>query len=229
MAVGSGHITTMIIAQPTKIIDDPTQALSFIDRPRNQNRKFRLPRQGRPGDVMPRNPYMINLIDKPSRNRLAYYSRRRTSSGDGVSRVFACVMILLTTVAGLWTYGLIAHRQPAYASFGARIVEHRSNAPSIPAAIAPDMNSVAVRLANADVPAELQKPEQKSEPKQETKTAKHAAAAPHRKKKTQMVARRRAPDPAIQAFAWGSPAFGSPFGGTWGAEAQTRGRAWPRS
>ena len=162
---------------------------------------------------MPRNPLLINLTDRPSRNRPSSYSHYRPSSGDGVSRVCACALILATTVAGFWTYGLIAHREPAYASFRARIVEHRSDAPGTSVAIAPDMNSDAVRLANADVPADLQKPEQKSEPKQETKTAKHAAVTTHRKKKTQMVARRRAPDRAMQAFAWGPPAFGSPFGG----------------
>ena len=70
------------------------------------------------------------------------------------------------------------------------------------------MNSDAVRYANADVPAELQVPEQKPEPPK----AKHAAA-PARKKKTQMVARRRPPEPAMQTFAWGPPAFQAPFGG----------------
>jgi hypothetical protein len=162
---------------------------------------------------MPRNSLLINLTDRPSRDRSSFYSHRAPSSGgDGVSRVCACALILATTLAGFWIYGLIAHREPAYASSRARIVEHRSDGPSTPVAIAPDMNSDAVRVANADVPAELQKTEQKPEPKQETKTTKHAAA-PHRKKKTQMAARRRAPYPPTQAFAWGPPAFGSPFGG----------------
>ena len=72
---------------------------------------------------------------------------------------------------------------------------------------APDMNSDAVRFANADVAAEPQRSELKPEPPK----AKHAAAPP-RKKKTQMVARRRLPDPAMQTFAWTPRAFHAPFG-----------------
>ena len=157
---------------------------------------------------MRRNRLLINLTDKPNRNRPSSCSRRLTSSGDGVSRACACALILAVTVAGFWTYGLIAHREPAYASLRAHIVETRSDRVSTPAAIAPDMNSDAVRYANADVPAELQVAEQKPEPPK----AKHAAA-PARKKKTQMVARRRSPEPAMQTFAWGPPAFQAPFGG----------------
>jgi hypothetical protein len=160
---------------------------------------------------MPRNSLLINLTDKPSRNRPSFCSHHRTSSGDGVMRICACAFILAVTVVGLWTYGLIAHREPAYVSLRAHAAETRSDRISAPAAVAPDMNSDAVRLANADVPAELQKPEQKPEQKQESKNKKHAAAT-HRKKKTQMVAQRRPPDPAMQTFAWGPPTFGAPFG-----------------
>jgi hypothetical protein len=69
------------------------------------------------------------------------------------------------------------------------------------------MNSDAVRHANADVPAALQRSEQRPEPLE----AKHAAA-PHRKKKAPVIAR-RPPEPAMQAYAWGPRAFQVPFGG----------------
>ena len=85
----------------------------------------------------------------------------------------ACTLILVMTVACFWIYDLIAHRGPSYAApLRAHVVETRRDRHSTPAAIAPDMNSDAVRFANADVAAELQRSELKPEPPK----AKHAAA-----------------------------------------------------
>jgi uncharacterized membrane protein len=157
---------------------------------------------------MRRNPLLIDLIDKPMRTRPSFCSHHRTSSGDGVIRVCVCALILVMTVACFWIYDLIAHRGPSYAApLRAHVVETRRDRHSTPAAIAPDMNSDAVRFANADVAAEPQR----SELKPESPKAKHAAAPP-RKKKTQMVARRRLPDPAMQTFAWTPRTFHAPFG-----------------
>ena len=157
---------------------------------------------------MRRNPLLIDLIDKPMRTRPSFCSHHRTPSGDGVIRVCACAVILVKTVACFWIYDLIAHRQPGYAApLRAHVVETRSDRHSTPAAIAPDMSSDAVRFANADVPAELPRSELKPEPPK----AKHAAASP-RKKKNQMVARRRLPDPVMQTFAWTPRTFHAPFG-----------------
>ena len=115
-------------------------------------------------------------------------SHHRTPWGDGFSRLCACISILAVTLACFWVYGLILHREPAYASLSPRAhaLEYRGERPTTPAAVAPDMNSDAVRHANADVPAELQTLEQKPEPNK----AKHAAV-PHRKKKATVIARRR--------------------------------------
>jgi len=148
---------------------------------------------------------LINLADKPLRTRPSFYSHHRTSSRDGFSRLSACALILAITFACFWMYDLIAHRAPPYDPPRAHVIEYRSDRLSAPEAVAPDMNSDAVRHANADVPAELPKPEQQPE----LKKAKHAAVA-HRKKK--VIARRPA-EPAMQAFAWGPRAFQVPFGG----------------
>ena len=99
-----------------------------------------------------------------------------------MSRLCACVLIVAVTVACFWIYDRIAHRGSAYGplSLRAHAVDYRSDRLSTPAALAPDMNSDAVRHANADVPDELQKPEQKPAPQK----AKHEAA-PHRKRNTE--------------------------------------------
>jgi hypothetical protein len=123
----------------------------------------------------------------------------RTSAGDALSRLFACVLIVAVTVACFWIYDRIAHRQAAFGpmSLRAPAVEYRSDRPSTPAALAPDMNSDAVRHANADVPDEFQKPELKPAPQKAKREA-----APHRKKQAPVIARRGS-EPAMQAYAWG--------------------------
>jgi hypothetical protein len=124
---------------------------------------------------------------------------RQTSSADGLSRLCACVLIGAVTVAFFWIYGGIAHRGSAYGSLSLRAhaVEYRGDRLGTPGILAPDMNSDAVRRANADVPAELQKPEQEPAPQK----AKRAAAA-HQKKSAPVTARRGS-EPAMQAYALG--------------------------
>src|SRR5262245_32861874 len=156
---------------------------------------------------MRRKPPLINLYDKPLRARPSFCSHHRTWSGEGFSRLCACALILTVAVAYFWVYDAIAHREPAYVPPRAHVVEHRDDRLSTPAAVAPDMNSDAVRHANADVPAELQRPEQKPEPQK----TKHAAA-PHRKKKAPVIAR-RPPEPPVESCAWGPSACQAPFGG----------------
>jgi len=124
--------------------------------------------------------------------------------------------IVAATVACFWVYGLIVHGKAAYGPLSVRAyaLEHRSDDRGMPVALAPDMNSDAVRHANADVPTELRSehkpnpnPEQKSEPNK----AKHTAA-PHRKKKATAMARR--PVKAwTKAYAWGARTFQGPFRG----------------
>jgi len=170
---------------------------------------------------MRRKPALINLCDKPLRTRPAVCSRRRTPPGDGLSRLCACALIVGVTLACLSVYGLIAHRETAYGSLSLRAhaVEYRSDRISAPAALVPDMNSDAVRRANADVPTQLQGSEQKpnlnSNPNPEQKSAptkaKHASAS-HRKKKANVVARRPL-NPWMQAYAWGPRTFQGPFRG----------------
>ena len=118
-----------------------------------------------------------------------------------MSRLCACVLIVAVTVACFWIYDRIAHRESAYGplSLRAHAVEYRSDRLNTPAALAPDMNSDAVRHANADVPDELQKPEQKPA----AQKAKHETA-PHRKT-------RRGTEPAMQAYAWGHRTNQMPF------------------
>ena len=115
-----------------------------------------------------------------------------------MSRLCACVLIVAITATCFWIYDRIVHRESAYGpvSHRAYAVEYRNDRLSTPTALAPDMNSDAVRRANADVPDEYQKPEQKPAPQQ----AKHEAA-PHRKKKAPEIAT-RGPDPAMRAYAW---------------------------
>jgi hypothetical protein len=126
------------------------------------------------------------------------------------------MLILLITVACLWAYGIIVHREPAYGSLAPRahVLEYRSNGPSTPEVVAPDMNSDAVRHANADVLGQLQITEQKLEPNREKKfepnKAKHGAA-PHRKKKATVIARGPL-KPWMQTYAWGPRTFQVPFG-----------------
>jgi hypothetical protein len=156
---------------------------------------------------MRREPPLINLYDKPLRTRPAFCSHHRTWSGDGYSRLCACALVLAFTFVCFWGYDLVAHREPTSGPLRAQAVEYRSDRLSTPVAVAPDMNSDAVRHANADVPAALQRSEQRPEPLE----AKHAAA-PHRKKKAPVIAR-RPPEPAMQAYAWGPRAFQVPFGG----------------
>ena len=166
------------------------------------------PARGAAEDVMRHKPALINLYDKPLRTRPVLCSHHRTPWGDGFSRLCACMSILAVTLACFWVYGLILHREPAYGPLSPRAhaLEYRGDRPTTPAAVAPDMSSDAVRHANADVPAELQTPEQKPEPNK----AKHAAV-PHRKKKATVIAR-RPPVPATQAYAWGPPTYYVPFG-----------------
>jgi len=167
---------------------------------------------------MRRMPALINLCDKPVRSRPALFSHSRMSFGDGISRLCACVLIAAVTLGWFSVYGLIAHREPAHGplSLRAHALEYRSDRASTPAALAPDMNSEAVRHANADVPVELQSPEQKTEPNK----ANHAAAS-HRKNKVTVTARRQrkpvvqthAWRPRTQAYAWGPRTFQGPFRG----------------
>src|SRR5262245_642928 len=133
----------------------------------------------------------------------------RTPSGDGLSRLCVCVLIVAVTVACFWIYDRIAHRDAAYAPpllLRAHALEYQNDRPTPPGTLAPDMNSDAVRHANADVPVELQKPEQKPEPNK----AKHAAA-PHRQKKAPVTVRRQ-PEPAMHAYAQGPRTLQARFG-----------------
>jgi hypothetical protein len=172
------------------------------------------------------NPALINLRDKPPRTRRSFYSQRRTPSGDGFSRVCACALIVGITLACFWVYGLITHRDSGYVSLSLRAhaLEYPSDRLSAPAALAPDMNSDAVRYANADVPAQLQRPEQKPEPNSNQKSAPNKAkyaAVPHRKTKATVIARRPlkppmqayAWGPRMQTYAWGPRTFQGPFRG----------------
>ena len=164
---------------------------------------------------MRRKPMLINLCDKPLQTRPALCSHRRTPPGDGFSRLCACVLIVAVTLACFWVYDRIAHRESAYgpSSLRAHALEFRSDRPSTPAAVAPDMNSDAVRHANADVPAQMQRTEQKPELNAEQKPAPKKtkyAAAPLRKKKANVIARRPL-NPWMQAYAWGPRTFQMPF------------------
>jgi len=118
-------------------------------------------------------------------------------------------LIVAVTVACFWIYDRIAHPESAYAPplpFRAHALEYQSDRRTPPGTLAPDMNSDAVRYANADVLAELQTSEQKPEPNK----AKHAGE-PHRKKKAAAIAR-RPPGWAMQAYAWGPRTYQVPFG-----------------
>ena len=125
-----------------------------------------------------------------------------------MKRYWLVAVILAVTFASFWVYGRIAHREPAYGplSLRAHAFEYRNDRATAPAAVAPDMNSDAVRHANADVLAELQRSEQQPEPNK----AKHAGV-PHRKKKAAAIAR-RTPGWAMQAYAWGPRTYQVPFG-----------------
>lgn len=116
-----------------------------------------------------------------------------------MSRLCACVLIVAITSTCFWIYDRIVHRESAYGllSHRAHAVEYRNDRLSTPTALVPDMNSDAVRHANADVPDEYQRPEQKPAPQK----AKHEAE-PHRKKKAPVIATPQ-PEPAMQAYAWG--------------------------
>jgi hypothetical protein len=175
---------------------------------------------------MRHNPALINLCDKPFRTRRSFCSHHRASSGDAFSRLCACGLIATVTLACFWVYGLIAHRDPTYGSLSlqAHAVEYRSDRLSAPAVLAPDMSSDAVRYANADVPIESQRLEQKLVPNPEQKSAPNKAnhaAAPHRKNKVTVTARRSlkpvrqtyAWRPPMQAYAWGPRTFQGPFRG----------------
>jgi hypothetical protein len=138
----------------------------------------------------------------------ALYSHR-TPSGDGLSRLCACALIAAVTIACFWIYDRIAHRDSAYAPpllLRAHALDYQRDRLIPSGILAPDMNSDAVRHANADVPVALQKPEQKAEPNQ----AKHAAA-PHRQKKAPVIARRQS-EPAMHAYALGPRTFQARFG-----------------
>jgi hypothetical protein len=171
-------------------------------------RQAQVARAGPTGDFMRRKPALINLYDKPLRTRPSVCWHHGMSPRDGVSRLCSCALILAVTLACFWAYDAIAHREPAYVPLRAHPLEYRDERPSTPSAIAPDMSSDAVRYANADVPAELQRSQHKPEPQK----AKHAAA-PHRKKKAPVIATRPPPEPAMRAYAWGPRAFQVPFGG----------------
>jgi hypothetical protein len=159
---------------------------------------------------MRRNPQLINLYDKPLYRRPLFASPdRAASSGDGLCRLLACVAILLGTGAFFWAYDMIAHREPSYVPLRAQAVTYRTSL-IVPEAVAPDMNSELVRIANADVPLSVQKIAMTVDT-HKTKLVDHAEAPP-KKKKTRVV-KRRLPERAMQAYAWVPNSYSAPFGG----------------
>lgn len=128
------------------------------------------------------------------------FAHNRRPFADGLSRLFACVLIAAVTLAWFWVYDVIVHREPVSSPLSLRghALAYRSERGSAPATLVPDMSSEAVRYANADVPAEVQRLEQQPEPE---KTI--TAEVSHRKKKKKAtVIVRRSPKGAMQAYAW---------------------------
>ena len=164
---------------------------------------------------MRRDPLIINLHDKPQSRRPFLRHKPRPSHG-AASAVLMCAAIAGCVAVFFWVYDAVAHREPSFVPALARDVrasQRSTTAATIlrpPEAPVPDLDSPAVALANADVPAAPQAAAAKGQVHAAPEKPRKAEASP--KKKRVHVAKRLPPG-AAQAYA-AEPGFSrAPFGG----------------
>jgi hypothetical protein len=158
---------------------------------------------------MRRDFQFIHLYDRPSRLRPPLGIRRIPDKST--FPLGACLILTTFVIAFFWIYDLVAHRELPYVpnrtatlSYGRQHASPRV-ASDVPA---PDMNSPAVALANADVPSQM-----KSEIKSPSAELKLPAPKAELARKKRVRTRRHLPPEAAQAQASEPNFFRSPFGG----------------
>ena len=165
---------------------------------------------------MRRDPLIINLHDKPQSRRSC---RRYTAppSASAASAVLMCAAIAGCVAVFFWVYDATAHREPSFAlarDVGAGPRGALAATILIPPEVpAPDLDSPAGALANADVPPAPAEPQAAAAMGQGPAAAekpKKADAPP--KKKRVHVAKRSLPG-AAQAYAAEPGFFRATFGG----------------
>jgi len=163
--------------------------------------------------MMRRDPLIINLHDKPQSRRSC---RRYTAppSASAASAVLMCAAIAGCVAVFFWVYDATAHREPSFAlarDVGAGPRGALAATILIPPEVpAPDLDSPAVALANADVPPEPQAAAATGQGPATAEKPKKADAPP--KKKRVHVAKRSLPG-AAQAYAAEPGFFRATFGG----------------
>ena len=167
--------------------------------------------------MMRRDPLIINLHDKPQ-SRRSYRRYTAPPSASAASAVLMCAAIAGCVAVFFWVYDATAHREPSFVPALARDVGAGPRGalaatilipPEVPA---PDLNSPAVALANADVPRRpnhRRLPRRAKAPRRAEKPKK--ADAPPKKKRVHVA--KRSPPGAAQAYAAEPGFFRAPFGG----------------
>lgn len=165
--------------------------------------------------MMRRDP-LINLHDKPQ-SRRSCLRHKAPPSHSAASAVLMCAAIAGCVAVFFWVYDAVAHREPSFVLARDVGAGPRGASPSTallipPEAPPPDLDSPAVALANADVPAAPAEPQ--------TAAAKgqiHGAPEKPRKaegpKTKRVYVAKQLPPGAAQAYASEPGFFRVPFGG----------------